>query len=713
MQAGAPGLPAALIRMNRGLLVGLLLLAVAAVGGVLLLSEPGDSPPVDPYGSAEAENPSDSEGGPGPAQVENGGNRTSIEPELDPSLTPDPNAVVGQVFGPDGRPIDRARVVFAHQQFGGEELGWSYEGVIRTGKGADAQGRFRLSVDDGRRGDLSVVAVAPGCVPTRVSHVQAGEVIEIRLSEQLLVPGTLLAPDGSPAVSIPVELFDPRGRTDGLPAVATTDAQGRFELRSPGEGTYSLRVRSALGSEYREDGVTISDPAEPIQIRLRGEVALQITLRDASGQPVSDAQLSLRRSRVAPALTASSDENGVVRASGLPQGRWEARVESEGFAPLQRSLEYQGSTLIEDWTLERYSSIRVHVVNGKKRALPGTELRLIPDPTLGLGSESMKVQASDLDGYAEFADVIPGRYVLAPEHQPGHNPTQLFEVREDSPEKTDEPMALLVDVGGGQKLERELVLRRHGFLNLTVTQGGRPVVGARGSLTRGIASKQTEVEALDLSDLDGLLVFPSVWAGEYEIEVQGAPDQLPIRRTMKVGRGGNKRDLELPLGELAGQVIGSDGPAASARVFAAPSGGKLRLLTQTDAEGRFLLRGLDAASYQLRIEVAGSTPWVQDDFQHPGGKLDLGRIEVGRAYSLRGEVQNLPSGEGLFGPMLSLSDRNGRAIKTLPLSGDGAFQIDGLSAGIYTVEIFEGRSRIHQERVEFPGAAQPLIIQLP
>lgn len=699
--------------MNRGLLVGLLLLAAAAVGGVLLLSGPGDTPPVDPYGTGEVGSSGESGDGPGMAEIGSTGNRTSVEPEIDPSLVSDPSAVVGQVFGPDGRPIDRARVVFAHQQFGGAELGWSYESVIRAGTGADAQGRFHLPIIDGKSDDLVVVAVAPGCVPTRAAELSAGDVVEIRLTEQLHVPGTLLAPDGTPAVSVPVELFDPRARIDGLPAVGMTDENGRFELRSPGEGTYSLRVRSALGSEYREDGVVIRDPAEPIQIRLTGEVALQLTLRDAAGQPVPDALLSLRRSRVAPALTARSNADGVIRASGLPQGRWMAEVHGEGFAPLQKDLEYFGSTLMEDWTLERYATLKVRVVNGKQRALPGTELRLIPDPAQELGPDAILTQVSDLDGFAEFAQVIPGRYVLAPEHQPGHNPTQLFEVREDRPERKDEPMALLVDCGGGQELERELVLRRHGFLNVTVTQDGRPVVGARGSMTRGIATRQTEVAALDLSDLQGLLVFPSVWAGEYEIEIQGSPSQLPIRRSMKVGRGGNKREVELPTGSLQGQVIGANGPAVGARVLAAPQGGKLRPLTTTDGEGRFSLSGMESASYRLRIELDGSTPWVHDDFQHPGGDLDLGRIEIGRAYAVRGEVENLPEPSGLFGFMISLLDRNGGKLSTLPLSGQGRFEFEGLNAGVYTIAIYDGATRIHQQRVELPGAPELLKIQLP
>ncbi len=697
--------------MNRGLLVAVLLLVAAAVGGVLLISDP--TPPVDPYGVGSPEvDAGKGEDAPRVADLGNTGNRTEAGNQAGANLQTDPNAVVGQVFGPDGRPIDRARVVFAHKQFGGAELGWTLLAILQAGKGANAQGVFRLPIEDGQRTDLAIVAVAPGYVPTRVSGLAAGDETEIRLRAQLPVPGTVLGPDGLPVAGVPVELFDSQGRVDGLPAVSRTDEAGRFELRSPGPGTYSLRVRSAAGGEYLDNQVEILDPADSIQIRLRGNLALQATLRDASGAPVPGAELQLRLTKAARPLLVRANQEGVARVYGLPAGRWEVRTEVEGFAPLVEKIDYQGATLITDWTLQPYASVRVHAVNGKGRGLPGARLRLLVDPASALGRGYVLAATTDAEGYAEFPQVIPGRYVLTPESYPGHNPTQLFEQDRVSAE-AKEIAALLLELDGGQRWDQDFVLRRHGFLNVSVTLESKPVVGARGSLTRGIATTQEDLPALDLSDLDGLLVFPSVWAGEYMVEIQGAPHHLPLRRKLEVGRGGNKRSVELPTGTLRGRVMGPSGPLAGARILAATVDRRLKQYLTSDADGRFELGGFEAGVYQLQVEADGLMAWANTEFQHTGGTVDLGEVALSVSYELKGRVGNLPGDPGLFGPILTVSDARGKPVRTLPLSGDGEFSVPGLAPGTYRVEVqFDGR-RILDKRVEIPGDGKRLELRLP
>lgn len=697
--------------MNRGLLVAVLLLVAAAVGGVLLISDP--APPVDPFG-VEAPNSTDGSGEDGPRIADAGttGNRTAAVDQNTGLVKADPHAIVGQIFGPDGKPMNRARVVYAHQQFGGAELGWTLQAILQVGKGADARGVFHLPVEGGRRSDLAVVAVAPGYVPTRVSGLAAGDSIEIRLRSQLEVPGTVLGPDGSPVAGVPVELFDPQGRIDGLPAISQTDQDGRFALRSPGPGRYSLRVRSAAGGEFLQDEVQIADPAEPIQIRLQGNLALQATLRDATGAPIPGAELQLRMSKASRPLVVRADQDGVARAYGLPAGRWEVRTEVDGYAPFLEQIHYQGATVIVDWTLQAYASLRVHAVNGKGRGLPGAHLRLLGDPA-GPWGRSLVVEAvTDAEGYAEFPQVIPGRYVLTPESFPGHNPTQLFELEGATGEAND-VTALLLNLGGGQELEQEFVLRRHGFLNVTVTLAGKPVVGARGALTRGVANYQEDLAALDLSNLDGLIVFPSVWAGEYMVEVQGAPDHLAYRRKLEVGRGGNKRTVELPTGTLGGQVLGPNGPLQGARVSIASLGDRLKQYATSDAQGRFEVGGFEAGVYQVQVEAEGLMAWMDAEFQHTGGNVDLGKVELTQSHELNGQVENLPTDPGLFGAILTVSDARGKPVSTVPLSGDGEFSVAGLAPGSYRVEVlYEGR-RVLEKRVEIPGDRKRLELRLP
>lgn len=686
--------------MNQGALIAVILLAVAAVVGVLFM--PMDSAPMEALSGLTDPDLQQSEQEPGEARYEASGNRTEAQPSAAEQEL-DPNAVVGQVFGPDNRPVSRARVVFAHKQFGGSSLGWTLQGVLQAGIGADEQGRFRLPISDGKSEDLEVVAVAPGMTPTRVRGLAAGESTTIRLRRQLLVPGTVLAPNGEPAAGVPVELFDPRGQTDGLPSVAMTDAQGQFELRTPGAGSYGLRVRSALGSEFLRENYSITEAADPIAIRLSGELAVELTLVDDRGQQVAGASVTVNGGKSAPPRRASSDRSGIVRLYGLPSGRYSVRVEAEGLAPLDQAVAYQGSTIQETWTLGRFAAVRVTAVNGKNRPLPGAQLRLLADPTLPRANERTLQATTDADGVARFGEVPPGRYVLTPESRAGHQPGALFEEDAAPNGEAGEKFALLLDIASGEERNERLVLQRHGFLNVSVTRQGDPVVGARGSIKRGIGPRAEDLEALDLSDLDGLLVFPSVWSDEYEIEVQASPQALPSRRVVKVGRGGNKVGFEVPGGVVRGQVLGASGPIAGARILAARKGERLKEYLRSDADGRFVLEGFEAAEYQLRIEATGLTPWQNPAFQHDGGEIVLGAIQMGAAYKVQGQVHGLAAAEGLFGPMLSVEDLNGNAIQSLSLPSDGRFALDGLAAGSYLLKVFHEGSEVAAQAIQVPG----------
>lgn len=696
--------------MNRNALLGVILLVVTAVVGVVLLGPGENPPPIDPLDPSQPgiEEPGTRD----PAEVNPGGRRTALEPTLDEAPEADPDAVVGQVFGPDGAPMDRARVVFAHKQFGGARLGWTLQTILLAGTGADAQGRFRLPIEDGKRQDLAVVAVAPGTTPTRVEEVSAGDRILIRLKPQLMQPGRVLAPDGRPAAGVPVELFDPSGETDGLPAVETTDENGAFTLRSPGPGTYSLRVRSAVGQRYLNADFEVLETPEPIEIRLKGELSISLTAMDVGGQPIPGAELTMRLSKASLPLRARADEDGKIQVAGLVPGNWQAELAAEGFAPIRERVVYEGVRMDLDWTLEKFASLQVTVVNGKDRPLPGTRLRVLPDPKRMVALQDAPLAIADDAGIAVFEELEPGRYVLTPESRPGHNPTQLFETGIEG-EVREEDFAQLIVLAGGQPGQTRLVLRRHGFLTLMVQQNGQAVVGARGSLTRGIVPRQETWDALDLSDLEGRLEFPSVWAGEYEVEVQGAPDQLVLRQPFKVGRGLSKETINLPTGVLRGTIEGPQGPRAGARVSIQTPGSDWRVYATSGSDGRFEIGGFPATSFAMRVEAPGQSSWEREDLQHDGKVLDLGPVRLGVAYDLQGRIDNVPEGDLLFGPVLTLFNARGESVATKSLEGDGTFSFRNLTAGRYSLRVLQSGQTLLEESIELPSNEGDLVLRLP
>jgi len=689
--------------MNRSVLLGLLLLTALAAGGIVLLGGGGDGqeqPPLQVDDGQAPDDPTSGSNEAAEAEVESSGDRTAVTDTGNPQS--DPDAVTGRIIGPDGRGLERGRVVFGHRQFGGEELGWNLQSILLVGTGAESDGRFRLPIEPGRRSELVVVAAVPGYVPTRVTGVAAGDFVTIQLPEQWNIPGVVYAPNGSPAQGVPVQLYDPLSRKDGLPANAVTDAEGRFTIGAPGEGEFRLRVSSAAGSDY-DERLHLQARDQEIEVRLAGSLALQATVRDESGQAIAGAQLTLSLGRSHKERVLESNELGEIGVFGLSPGKWSGILSAESYSPIPVAFEFLDSTIFEEWTLAPFATLAVNAKNAKGRALPNATIRLIPDPRLNLPKEAFQQVLTNEEGVAMFEQVLPGRYVIAPEAFPGANPTELFELSaEDAQTRGADRGAKLIEIRSGENQRVDLELRRHGYLTLLLRRNGDPVVGARGVMTVGIGPRMREVEAGDLSDLKGRLVFPAVWMGTYTVTLQGSPSEPPIVREFEVGRGSGKETVELPAGVIRGRLRSPQGVVDNAKIFVGTQAGKLRPLGGVDSNGRFEFVGFEAGTYQVRIEAPGMLPWENFYFAHDGSELDLGAVDLSEAFTLKGTVPGLRGTDSLFGPMVSVYDSEGRSVASQAIAADGSFQVPGIAGGVYMLKVYDGGREAGTQRVEIP-----------
>jgi Carboxypeptidase regulatory-like domain len=697
--------------MNRGLLAILVLLTLAAAVAVLL-DPNGDPAPIPDTPGIEASNQEDgldqAEAGPGL------GSRIESASGVD-QLESDPSAIVGQILGPKGTPLPYAKVVFAHRQFGSSKTGWATEAVLQVGENCDAKGRFRLPVES-NPSDLTIVVACKGYAPARRSNVSGGDIVDFRLSALIEAPGQVFDPTGAPAASVPVEFFDPNGSTDGLPSTTLSNREGRFELPAPGAGTYSIRVKSAAGIEFVQSGIQVKEGMAPIEIHLNGDLSLMANLQDSTGLPLPGASLELFPKTSRRPLKLTSQEDGVFRAYGLSTGRWKGTVHLEGYADLMVEFQYAiGGTMHFDWILQRNGSVRVTTTSGKGRPMEGTLLRLMPDPA-GINPRlNLPEIRTNSEGVAKFERVPPGRYVVTPERLAGISPGALFEdVREDTPSKGQVAFSQLIDVREGEQTELTLVLKRHGFLILEVNRGGLPVVGARGTILLGSGPRKRNHDALDLSDLQGNLVFPATWMGEYSIELQGSPAELSIIRSIEFGRGQNERSVELPSGQILGQVLSGSQAVTGAQVWAARAGESLKQLSRTDSSGKFEILGLESGIYQIKIEASGLASWENLALEHDGGRFDLGNLQLQQSFNLNGRVEGLVLAENnLFGPVITVFDGQNKSVASRALAADGSFSVTGLAAGTYLVRVFQAGQEILSRDISIPLTESSLVLQVP
>jgi protocatechuate 3,4-dioxygenase beta subunit len=701
--------------MNRGILISLLVVAVAATAAVLFFpgGEPSSLDPLAVENDDQATGKADIDS----ATLDPNGSRTASQNQVDPNqaLEADPTTIVGVVRSSDtGKPLPKARLVYSHRQFGGAGAGWSPTAVRSIGDHCDKNARFQMS-PAGRHDVLEIVAWAPGYSVGRYPDLKLGDVLEIDLQPSVVVTGTVVDPQGHPAVQTKVKLFDPSHALDGYPLTGVTDENGNFKIAASQKAGVSLEVRSGAGTALLDRSLDVKEDMEPVRVILGGNLSLTGSVADGMGRAVAGAKLSLKKSGQRIATDAVSDEEGKVLVYGLESGEWTCLVSGGGFAEqTHKVMISSGNPASLHVVLVRNSSLRVTALDGKNRPLKGAVLQLVSDPRGEYSALRFPPENTDADGVAIFPQVPPGRYVIGPENRAGQSLTVLFELEgERAGGKGTATFSKLIDVLPGQESKVELMLKRHGVLTVAVRRNGEAVIGARGRLIEVSTSKKRKRDAEDLSNLDGELVFPAVWMGDYVLEVQGAPSEAAVRREITCGRGVNTYQVDLPAGSVAGTVLAAGKPVAGADLAVALLGQDYVSMAHTAADGTFLLTGFEAGNYKMRISTAEHLPWELQDLQHDGSQVDLGTITLESSCRLTGKVTGLkPSANDFLGPIIHALDLQGNALATRPINQNGTFLFESLPTGAVRLKVVTGGREIHGQTVQLPLSNDSLLIEL-
>lgn len=154
-------------------------------------------------------------------------------------------------------------------------------------------------------------------------------------SENRLIIGTLLKPDGKqPARDIPVYLI-PRTQTASLDAAGTgktlnsmsvlTDRDGTFRFTSPSEGVFVIEGRGSSGLAVRIDSVIVQlssaeEKIAPHLLRETGGISGSVILENGD-DPVNVFVLAFGSDRFVQA-----DDNGAFHFTDLPYGTYDLKV---------------------------------------------------------------------------------------------------------------------------------------------------------------------------------------------------------------------------------------------------------------------------------------------------------------------------------------------------------------------------------------------------
>jgi len=644
--------------------------------------------------------------------------------------------VSGSVRWPDGRPVPEAQVT----AFRTRDRWVRSESHAQT----DAEGNFTL----GGLGDEEIEIEArhekraqdPGLAAPALADLRPASPLEadavwsvyasgvvpgtsglaLTLQAPLAVVGSVRDDAGTPLTRFQVEAH-PEGQPENSPQKRFFEYEsesGDFLFPVPAPGTWSFVARvDGRDRESEAASIVVPQGVQPLVLVLtRGSQLAGVVLSPA-GAPLPGAAIHVSDDPRMAAFRSSGDGE----AKSGPDGRFVLSDVKPGssihathadWAPSEAlTPELAAGERREDLVLVLRQGVRitgeVFDAEGKPQANQNVTCASGPMASMAFGFGGEGAALSDAAGHFEFEHIAPGKITVSAvpseeemmqKMQEGADETAFLAVLSDMRTATVE-----VADGGeahvvlGAKPKKPV--RVHGV----VTAAGSPMSEAQvlvfaegGALFQGMKLASTDQSGRYEIVLDrpGDYVFGI--GQDSGFEGTGAPIYVEVPEVEEF-----EQDLALPLGRIAGTVLGPDGPAPGIPMRLVSAAGMIGLDDLSEShratsggQGAFAFEHLAPGDYA--IEAGAEFGGGDDDARF--GQVVVDGIHVERDRAVEGVVVHLQAAGTLAGvvrdanraPVSGVSifvrDAAGRAISASSCTTDGAgrFTYRGIAPGRVT-----------------------------
>ncbi|MFZ5443206.1 MAG: carboxypeptidase regulatory-like domain-containing protein [Myxococcota bacterium] len=370
------------------------------------------------------------------------------------------------------------------------------------------------------------------------------------------------------------------------------------------------------------------EPVVELEFQLRKSAKLVVSLLTSAGDPIEAPVIGSLMGEGAN-VDATAEHGALLVLGPVAEGEYTLTVTSEGMVPITRTLDLHAGENALELLLRSAPKLagRVSLPDGR----PASEVRV------SVLEEEQEVATSLTaeDGKFEVEVMYPGRFLVraeAPRHGVGEAMAQV----------PGPPVAIQLDAKGalevvvvdedGSKLPADLLVR-----------------AANARFVRWVEDEDLVARVAGLP------------GGAYVIE-KSLPDRIPIEQPVEVSEGRTTRvTLQARAGaKLSGRVVDHGGkPVSEAAVMSGARSDSV----QTDAEGRFELKGLKPGKTELFAVSQQGAQTERLEVTAPAADVVLRLPEIVR---VRGRVVDER------GAPVPQFDANGTSVT----SADGKFEVD-------------------------------------
>lgn len=595
-------------------------------------------------------------------------------------------AIRGRVVDEAGEGVEGAVVMgFAQPSF------WSSLVAYST-----ADGSYVL--DGLRRGAYMVFAYEEqqGTVMTTGKAPSSG--VTLKLEGTGVVEGQALWADGKPVEAGQVRPYQTGPFQYVYSQVHPLSPEGRWRVHLP-RGNWHFRVQADNG-QMADDTVAKVDVGQTskVTVTMPRTGVLRGVVMDEAGNHVEGAEIFVMKGGFPASPSREqydrSDAEGQFEVRGLPFEPVKLHVVHAAYADTKIDANPSAAGAAKEVSVRLSRGARVvgRVTDAEGRGVAAEQVNLVVDWF------NARTTYTDEEGRYAFSAVSPGTYTLTTgPYEQGARGLRKGGVR----------------VGeGGEVVVDFQNPAAAGRVTGEVRQGGAPVAGAEVSLQD---ARGAEYAVATRTDEAGRFAAEGLQYGRVRIVVRTADGLTGLART-QVAEGAAPTHVVLEIGaaSLRARAVDEEGKPISgcwASVELAGDAedgwGRVKRNGNTNSEGIFESKGLEAGTYVLRVNRVEYAQYLSAPFTlKEGEEKNLGDIRMTRGALLSGQVRD-DAGAPIEKATVSLEDAQGRPVFLFSMSttgSDGRYSMYGVEPGRYTVRFEAGGHAPGAQPVEVTAA---------